>query len=136
MTSAAGADRLKMVRFLLPLSNLLLNIEALEIAASRGHVRIVRLLLSNIPTGKNIQFDVSTLEIACKKGYLEIVRLLIPRTKSILTLNYGLDKAAKYGHLEIARLLLEAGVPPTRRAIEKAQVYYPEVVTLLESYQN
>lgn len=136
LTSAAGAGRLKMVRFLLPLSNLLLNVEAVEMAASRGHVRIVRLLLSKIPTGKNICPGILALEIACKRGYLEVVRLLIPRMNSASTLKYGLDKAAKYGHLEIVRLLLEAGVPPTSRAIDKARVYYPEVVTLLESYQS
>ncbi|CAK8990518.1 unnamed protein product [Durusdinium trenchii] len=119
------------------------NATPIHIAANRGHLEVVRLLLEAGADKDAVRTDGATaLFIAAKNGHLEVVRLM---------LEAGADKdavqtegptalfiAAQKGHFQAVQLLLEAGADKDavhgKRATAlyiAAQEGYLEVVRLL-----
>jgi len=83
----------------------------LYIAASNGHIEVVKLLLDN-KAEVNIcrhSDDVTPLYIAAWKGHTEIVKLLLGKKAKVDARRADGDKpidaARRYQHLEIVKLL-------------------------------
>jgi len=117
----------------------------LDIAAAKGHLPIVQLLLDNgACTGATDHLGEQTpLQVAARKGHLPVVQLLLDnepctevRDRSLRT---ALCRAAQDGHVGAVGLLLSlgadanpVGIPPTDRPIFKAVIFeHHHVVRLL-----
>jgi ankyrin repeat protein len=110
-------------------------------AATRGHVEIVRLLLSREDIKTDIRaydysFSWTALVFAAHNGHEAVVRLLLERDDA------GVDRAlvfaARHGHEAVVRVLLEWNVGPEysdalRYATEGK---HETVVQLLREYQE
>ena len=90
------------------------GVTALHVAAEKGHVEVVRLLLEAGAKQDAVDSNGATaLHRAAKRGHSEVVRLLLEagadtgRTNDVTVT--ALHLAARGGHLEVVRLLLETG---------------------------
>ena len=84
------------------------NNYALRLAATKGHLEIVKLL---IPVSDPKSLDSEALRLAAENGHLEIVKLLIPVSDPKSLGSYALRWAAAEGHLEIVKLLIPVSDP-------------------------
>lgn len=88
---------------------------ALHRAAQKGHLEVVRLLLSKVRAGgvRPLGDEATTaLHLAAANGHVEVVRLLLEVFDKDLANKRGetpLHLAAREGQLEVMRLLLELG---------------------------
>ena len=81
---------------------------ALQLAATKGHLEIVKLLIS-VSDPKSL--DSEALRLAAENGHLEIVKLLIPVSDPKAGGSEALRWAAENGHLEIVKLLIPMSDP-------------------------
>ena len=87
------------------------SVNALELAASRGFLDVMKLL---IQAGARINCgDCHVLEAAASDGQLEVVKFLLAAGADLNAKTYhsrtALIEAARCGHREIVRLLIDAG---------------------------
>ncbi|KAK2041418.1 ankyrin [Colletotrichum somersetense] len=101
---------------------------ALEAAASRGHLGIVKLL-----SDKGANVTANAVRAAASYGRIYIIKLFLEKKEAVNSgLNGTLGAAASGGHLGITKLLLEKGVYISGNAIEAAAVEgHGNVVELL-----
>lgn len=101
---------------------------AMVVAASKGHVEIVNLMLQNGATQYNY-----AMANAATGGHIAIVELMLELGAN--NYNDAMANAAYGGHIEIIRLMLERGADNYIESIINARLYrHMNVVDLIESY--
>ena len=86
----------------------------LDLAASNGHLDIVRLLES-----RGAKRTASALDLAAENGHASVVRYLVELDGALASAR-AIDGAAGGGHYEIVELLIARGFPSTIRAMDSA----------------
>jgi ankyrin repeat protein len=89
--------------------------EAIQWVSSHGHIKVVRLLLSDKRVDPAVRNNYA-IRWASDNGYLEVVRLLLndKRVDPAAWDNWSIQWASSNGHLEVVRLLLSDNrVDPT-----------------------
>ena len=114
----------------------------LDMAADKGHLEVVRLLLeSGADKDYTTRSGTTALHSAAENGHLEVVRLLLDSGADKEKLSFrgtALHLAAMNGHSEVVRLLLESGADKERLTLDGATALHSaaekghsEVVRLL-----
>jgi len=118
-----------------------LGVTSLWIAAQKGHLEVVKLLLERgaLIEAKNSK-NITPLLVAAEEGRFEVVKLLLEKGALIEAKNSNkatpLWMAAQNGHLEIVALLLEKGAAVDARTDDSVTMVYDRANGTVSTKRN
>lgn len=137
LEAATSSGSMVILRIMLDISSFIgimttEKVNLLALAAKKGYVDIVRLLLGQPLIDSYYQFYIAdALCEASRYGHIDIVRLLVECNKFIVLNTDALRFACENGHVEVVQLLLEYMEPDADMASAAFGNGHMEIVDLL-----